>query len=253
MDSSKDNCSVTRERLPRASAVIVASRPFERPESVTGLGEDQQVLPALIRIGKISLIERVIIRLQTAGIAPIVVITGFKNSNLEKHLVRMNVVSLHNPHWRSSTLFDDAIKGLSYIDRTCRDCEKIFLMTPLIPSVDTTTLTRLLVSPSSVAVPVYEGEDGLPIVIRKDTVQQLARAEKGQTFEELITLVPGRSSGSRSTIGGFARVDNDGFSRGLRVIPGRCDEVADARALQTQSRARQSLFWTWSCRAVTSD
>ena len=125
MDSSKDNCSVTREELPRASAVIVASRPFERPESVTGLGEDQQVLPALIRIGKISLIERVIIRLQTAGIAPIVVITGFKNSNLEKHLVRMNVVSLHNPHWRSSTLFDDAIKGLSYIDKMCiRDSER---------------------------------------------------------------------------------------------------------------------------------
>ncbi|MGI6120962.1 MAG: NTP transferase domain-containing protein [Saccharofermentanales bacterium] len=191
MDSSKDNCSVPREELPRASAVIVASRPLERPESVTVLGEDQQVLPALLRIGRISLIERLIIRLQTVGIAPIVVITGFKSGNLEKHLVRMNVVSLHNDHWSRTTLFDDAIKGLSYIDRTCRDCEKIFLMTPMIPSVDTTTLTRLLSSPSSVTVPVYEGEDGLPIVFRKDTVQQLARAEKGHTFEELIASVPG--------------------------------------------------------------
>jgi hypothetical protein len=72
MDSSKDNCSVPREELPRASAVIVASRPLERPESVTVLGEDQQVLPALLRIGRISLIERLIIRLQTVGIAPLI-------------------------------------------------------------------------------------------------------------------------------------------------------------------------------------
>ena len=58
MDSSKDNCSVPREELPRASAVIVASRPLERPESVTVLGEDHVVVAALLRIGRISLIER---------------------------------------------------------------------------------------------------------------------------------------------------------------------------------------------------
>lgn len=188
---SKENSMVTREELTRASAVIIASRPLEHPESVSALGDDQLILPALIRIGKISLIERVIIRLQMAGVAPIVVITGFKNSILEKHLAKMNVVSLHNPHWRRTTSFDDAIKGLSYIDRTCRDCETIFLATPMIPCVDSTTLARLLASSSSVAVPVYEGEDGLPIAIRKDVVQQLARANKGQTLAELVAVAPG--------------------------------------------------------------
>ncbi len=180
-----------REELPRAAAVIIASRPDERDEAEADLKDDQQILPALIRVDKISLIERVVIRLQTEGIAPIVVITGYKSGTLQKHLAKMNVVSLHNPYWHGTTVVDDAIKGLSYIERTCSDCEKIFLATPLIPSVNATSLKRLLVSTSTVALPVFEGEDGLPIVIRKDAVRNLTRAEKGSTLAELVAVAPG--------------------------------------------------------------
>jgi len=180
-----------KKDLPRAAAVLIASRPAERGEVDVELKDDQQILPALLRVDNISLIERVIIRLQTAGVAPIVVITGFRNEKLERHLAKTNVVSLRNPHWRETSEFDDAIKGLSYIDRTCRGCEKIFLATPMIPSVDSTSLMQLLVTQSTVAVPVYGGEDGLPIVIRIDAVRTLTRAEKGDTLAELVAAAPG--------------------------------------------------------------
>ncbi len=221
-----------REELPRASAVIVASRPLEQCETDAAPAEDQQVLPALIRIGKISLIERVIIRMQTAGIAPIVVVTGFKNANLEKHLARMNVVSLYNPHWRKTTLFEDAVKGLCYIERTCEDCEKILLATPMVPSVDSSTLTRLLASSAGVAVPVYEGEDGLPIAIRKDLVRKLARADKGQSLEELIAGIPGAVE--RVTL------DDPGIMPVL-LSPDSADESEPEDAMKLPMRVRFKL------------
>lgn len=191
MNLLKEKYLNTREELPRASAVIIASRPPEQDGTVASVGDERQVLPALVRVGTISLIERLIIRLQTEGVAPIVVITGFKNAKLEKHLAKMNVVNLYNPYWRETSIVDDAIKGLSYIERTCCDCEKIYLATPLIPSVHTTSLKRLLFSKSTVTVPVFDGEDGLPIVIRKDAVRNLTRSEKGRTLAELVAAAEG--------------------------------------------------------------
>ncbi len=222
------------DSLPRAAAVIVASRPLEREEAISDPGKDKQILPAMIKAGQVSFIERIIIRFQMAGVAPIVVITGFESETLEKHLARMSVVSLNNLHWRKTSVFDDAVKGLSYIDRTCKDCEKIFLATPLVPSVSTDSLSRLLVAKATVAVPVFEGEDGLPIVIRKDAVRGIARAEKGRTFADLVAVAPGTverveldDQGILSSIG-----DPDLFERA---------ESQHERALKLPMRVRPKL------------
>ena len=84
----------------RGAAVIVASRPLEPAEAVTDIqAEGKRILPALIRAGQVTFIERVIILLQLAGVAPIEVITGFENEELERLLSRMSVVCLHNPRW----------------------------------------------------------------------------------------------------------------------------------------------------------
>ncbi len=191
MDNPSDKNDATND-VPRAAAVIVASRPLEPADSVTDMfGGGKEVLPALLRAGQVTFIERVIIRLQLAGAAPIVVITGFENEQLERHLAKMSVICLNNSHWRETTIFDDAIKGLSYADRTCKACEKIWLATPLIPSVGGDTLAKLLVSESPIALPVFEGEDGLPIVIRREAVSHIVHADKGRTLRDLIAIAPG--------------------------------------------------------------
>ena len=43
----------------------------------------------MIRLGQVTLIERVIIRFQLVGSAPVIVITGFENELLERHLARL--------------------------------------------------------------------------------------------------------------------------------------------------------------------
>ncbi len=229
--------------LPRAAAVIIASRPLERDDAVTDLAENKNILPALIQAGQVSFIERIIIRLQMIGVAPIVVITGFENEILEKHLARMSVVSLNNPHWKETSVFDDAVKGLSYIDRTCKDCEKILLATPLVPSVNAESLSRLLVTKATVAVPVFEGEDGLPLVIRKDAVRGIARAEKGRTFADLVAVAPGtvervelNDQGVLSSIGNLDSYEADESSK---------EETSQLpmRARPKLSLARETVFF----------
>lgn len=176
----------------RGAAVIVASRPLEPVDAVAGLGEGSgKILPALIKAGQVTFIERVIIRLQHAGAAPIVVITGYESEALERHLSKMSVVCLNNPDWQETSFFHDALKGLRYVEKSCEACDRVWLATPLIPSVDQETLSRLLLSDQPVALPVYEGQDGLPVVFHREAIPKLAGAGQGRTLADLIALSPG--------------------------------------------------------------
>lgn len=166
----------------RCAAVIVASKP---------LGHDGgDLLPAMIRAGQVTFIERVIIRFQLVGAAPIIVITGFENERLERHLARMSVVCLHNPDWEEATVFDDAMLGLRYAERTCPACDKVLLATPLIPSVQEKTLMTLLESEKSVAVPVCQGEEGLPLAVHREVIAQIPRDAEGESLTDLAALLP---------------------------------------------------------------
>ena len=91
-----------REELPRASAVIIASRPPEQDDTVASVGDERQVLPALVRVGTISLIERDY-PTSDGRCRSIVVITGLERKT-EKHLAKMNVVNLYSPYWRERRL-----------------------------------------------------------------------------------------------------------------------------------------------------
>ncbi|NLA96030.1 MAG: NTP transferase domain-containing protein [Clostridiaceae bacterium] len=176
----------------RGAAVIVASRPLDPAFAATGFGGGKLDLPpALIRLGRVTLIEWVIIRFQLVGIAPIIVITGFENERLERHLARMGVVCLNNPDWKKSTLFDDAMMGLDYAERTCPACEKVLLATPLIPSVGKETLITLLASTAPVAVPVFEGKEGLPLAFHRELIAKIPRHARGKTLTDLVSLSQG--------------------------------------------------------------
>ena len=184
---------MTPVRPLRAAAVIVASKPLDPADAVEGFGGERgRMLPAMIRAGQVTFIERVIIRFQLAGAAPIIVITGFENDRLERHLARMSVVCLNQSGWKESTVFDDAMLGLRYVERSCRGCEKVLLTTPLIPSVKEETLAALLDSTEAIAVPVYEGIEGLPLAIRRELISEIPLKAPGKNLADLAGWSPGQ-------------------------------------------------------------
>ncbi|HZK29161.1 MAG TPA: NTP transferase domain-containing protein [Clostridia bacterium] len=243
MDISSDGRDAING-VRRAAAVIIASRPLEPADSVReNSGDGKELLPAMIRDGQVTFIERVIIRLQLVGAAPVVVITGFENEQLERHLAKMSVVCLNNPNWRETTVFDDAIRGLSYTDRTCKACEKIWLATPLIPSVGSSTLEKLLMSENPIALPVFEGEDGLPMIISRKAVPSIVRAEKGRTLQDLIAVAPG--SVDRIPVSDQGVLSSMGDLEGSFTQEYLSDDLAHLpmRACQKLILARETLFF----------
>ncbi|NLB51250.1 MAG: hypothetical protein GX809_06710, partial [Clostridiaceae bacterium] len=74
----KNNQDMTRlggshGQATRGAAVIVASKPLARDEMVEELaGRQKQVLPAMIRADGMTFIERLIIRFQHVGLAPVI-------------------------------------------------------------------------------------------------------------------------------------------------------------------------------------
>lgn len=225
----------------RGAAVIVASKPLARGEMVEELaGRQKQVLPAMIRADGMTFIERLIIRFQHVGLAPIIVITGFENEKLERHLARTGVVCLNNPHWEDSSSLDDAMMGLLYAERSCPACEKILLATPLIPSVKTETLTALLASSQAIALPVYQGEEGLPLAIHRNAVKELTGKQAGGSMADLVTSTSERID--LDDLGILSQIENweDKQEQALEI---GLDRRLPMRARLKLSLARDSIFF----------
>lgn len=165
-------------RAVRGAAVIVASQPSE--------AGGRKILPALQKAGQMTFIEQVIVRFQHMGTAPIIVVTGYDNDELERHLAKMSVISLHRPGWQAGNLYEDALFGLTYAERTCAACEKIWLAVPQIPFVKNDTLAALLNADSAAALPVYEDREGLPLIFQRRAIAALAEAPGGKTLADLV-------------------------------------------------------------------
>ena len=139
--------------------------------------------------GRLSRIERLVIRFQLAGVAPIVVITGFESERLERQLARIGTVCLYNPDWEVSSDFEDAMIGLRYAERTCPLCRTILLATSQVSAVSPETISALLASEGVLALPVHQGRDGLPLAIRREAILKLARQD-GRCLEDFLSLLP---------------------------------------------------------------
>ena len=60
----------------------------------------------MLPVGDTTAVKRIIITLQRAGVEPVVVITGDRGEELEKHISKMRVVCLRNAEYATTQLFD---------------------------------------------------------------------------------------------------------------------------------------------------
>lgn len=206
----------------RGAAIIVASRPEE----------DQA-----------ASIERLIIRFQTVGLAPVIVITGYDNEALERQLGKMGVICLNSSGWRDSSDLEDARIGLDYAWRTCPSCQKILLATPGISSVRTETIRSILESPQDLTVPVYQEEKGLPVAIRRELIQGAVQAQGSGELTGLSSLAAGPVE--FLTVGDPGVLSQTGQEEG-EDTPGKREDSAGLLPMRPRlklSLARDSIFF----------
>ena len=116
----------------------------------------------MLKIGPITLAQRIIITLRQAGADPIAVVTGHNADIFEKHLSNMGIVFLRNERYMETQMFDSAKIGLEYMQN---QCDRV-LFTPVdIPLFTRRTVELLLDCGGQLAAPVFEGKEGHPLLL----------------------------------------------------------------------------------------
>lgn len=132
----------------------------------------------MLKIGTISMVQRIIASFQQAGIFPIVLITGYRGAELEKHVAGTGVICVRNENYANTQMFDSAKIGFSYI---MDKCDRTFFTPVDVPLFSSGTVARLMESDGQVVKPVCGEEDGHPILLSCKILPSILEAggEKG--------------------------------------------------------------------------
>jgi molybdenum cofactor cytidylyltransferase len=157
----------------KTGAVIVAAGMSQR------MGEFKPMMP----IGDMSIIGRIIANFQQSDIFPIVVVTGFRAGELEKHVSKLGVICVRNADYATTEMITSAKIGLSFI----RDaCDRVFFTPADIPLFTYGTLGRLLKERADVVKPVCNGRGGHPILLDRWLVDQIIADDGTEGLHKVI-------------------------------------------------------------------
>lgn len=124
----------------------------------------------MMPVGDTTVIKRIIILLQQAGVEPVVVVTGDQGEELEKHISKMRVVCLRNEEYAATQMFDSICMGLNYIEDLC---DRVLLMPTKAPLLLSETIAEIMESRAPLACPVYDGRRGHPVMIGKEWIGKI--------------------------------------------------------------------------------
>ena len=148
----------------KTGAVIVAA----------GMSSRMGAFKPMLQIGSISVAKRIISTLQQSGAELVVVVTGNQANMLEKHLAKSGVVFVRNENYATTQMFDSARIGLEYIKDKC---ERV-LFTPIdVPLFTAQTVSCLLEQAADFAVPVCNGAEGHPLLLKSSIIDAIVHYE----------------------------------------------------------------------------
>lgn len=124
----------------------------------------------MLPVGDTTVIRRIIITLQQAGVDPVVVITGRLGDELEKHISKLRVICLRNEQYENTQMYDSICQGLAYLDGLC---DRALVLPAKYPLLLPQTVSTLLASSAPAACPVYGGRRGHPVLIGADLIPKL--------------------------------------------------------------------------------
>lgn len=136
----------------KTGAVIVAA----------GMSSYMNDFKPMLKIGRTTIVKRIITTLQQAGIDSIVVVTGNEADQLEKHICHMGVICVRNERFVETQMLDSARIGLNYLQY---ECDRILFTPADIPLFSTQSVCKLLNSSAMISCPSHKGTQGHPLLI----------------------------------------------------------------------------------------
>ncbi|MBQ9648540.1 MAG: NTP transferase domain-containing protein [Oscillospiraceae bacterium] len=122
----------------------------------------KKVAQPLLRVGTISVIRRIVITYQQAGIFPIVIITGAEEEEVKRQLASYGVIFVRNGEPDEPELFTSVRLGLEYLDESC---DRVMFTPVNVPMFTPTTLLTMMEREGDVVIASYQGRGGHPVLI----------------------------------------------------------------------------------------
>lgn len=142
---------------------------ISRTGGIIAAASKKEALP-LLQIGSITIIKRIVLSFQQAGIFPIVIVTGTDELEVKSHLANYDVIFLHNDDFEAPPLFDSVKIGLKYLQDKC---ERIVFVPVNVPMFSPSTLKLLIDTQGDMVTPTYEGKGGHPVIISSSVIPEL--------------------------------------------------------------------------------
>ncbi len=118
----------------------------------------------MLKIGSTTFIRKLIGDMRSCGIGEIVVVTGYRHEELEAHLADADVTCVYNERFYCSQMLDSVKLGLGALPE---DCGAV-LLSPVDVVMSPLTVFRTVMEEDADFVrPVYRGEPGHPVLIRR--------------------------------------------------------------------------------------
>ena len=150
------------EKLKTTGGVIAAVRKIFEKDS----------LEPLLKVGSISIIKRIVLTFQKAGIYPIVVVTGYESYEIERDLAGYGVIFLKNEDYESSQMFDYAKIGLDFLKDKC---DQVIFNPANIAMFTPKTIQEMINSDGQVISPSFNGKSGHPILIDSKIIPDILK------------------------------------------------------------------------------
>ena len=129
--------------------------------AVRKIFEKDSVEP-LLKVGSISIIKRIVLTFQKAGVYPIIVVTGHESYEIERDLSGYGVIFLKNEEYEHSQMFDYAKIGLDFLKDKC---DQVIFNPANIAMFTPKTIQEMIKREEQVISPSFDGKSGHPILI----------------------------------------------------------------------------------------
>lgn len=153
--------------MKKTGAVLVAAGLSSR------MGDFKPMLP----FGDSTIALHVVNLLRQLGVEPVVVVTGYRAEELERHLFFTGVRFVRNERFENTGMFDSVKLGLRAL---AGECERVLMMPVDLPAILPETFRQVLRIDGEVVRTMYHGKGGHPVVIRSELADRICAYEGGQ-------------------------------------------------------------------------
>lgn len=124
----------------------------------------------LLDIDGRSMIQRVVDYMRASGAKPVIVVTGYRAADIEKHLADAGALFVRNDRYFETQMLDSLLLGAGALPR---EADRVLISPADIPLVEEATIRSLLEAEGEFVRPVHKGKGGHPVVLTRELLEKI--------------------------------------------------------------------------------